>query len=367
MATFGLLLFIASFFIAFFLARKMYNKAKAKNPNRKFPNLVAAIGWYVLFWFLLTMLSISISRSLEEKKPHSSDSAKNTHEAPSEPAIFVKQLGEPKPYTVLKREDKTRAENNRLASYWILAPQAISQADRAATVRKAAEDFQAESKLAVISVFMQMNKSSLGKGYILASAKFFADGCQYSGSPCNDEIWIIDASKDIVSTSQLKIFDEWYKNRDKFLDKKDNLDEDKLTAYLAKKLKIPSSEVNLPFITTEKVNPFYSEEDKKTSADKMIAERSIIKAEQEKLASRKKTIESQFSSWDGSHIDLTRRIKDSMNDPDSYKHFKTRYIDRGDHITVFAEFGGRNGFGGMVRNTISADYTIEGNLIQINE
>lgn len=367
MATFGLLLFIASFFIAFFLARKMYNKAKAKNPNRKFPNLVAAIGWYVLFWFLLTMLSISISRSLEEKKPHSSDSDKKTHEAPSEPAIFVKQLGEPKPYTVLKREDKTRAENNRLASYWILAPQAISQADRAATVRKAAEDFQAESKLAVISVFMQMNKSSLGKGYILASAKFFADGCQYSGSPCNDEIWIIDASKDIVSTSQLKIFDEWYKNRDKFLDKKDNLDEDKLTAYLAKKLKIPSSEVNLPFIITEKVNPFYSEKDKKTSADKMIAERSIIKAEQEKIASRKKTIESQFSSWDGSHIDLTRRIKDSMNDPDSYKHFKTRYIDRGDHITVFAEFGGRNGFGGMVRNNISADYTIEGNLIQINE
>lgn len=191
-------------------------------------------------------------------------------------------------------------------------------------------------------------------------ARFFSDGCQYSGTDCNDEIWVIDASKDIITNDQLKILNEWYKNRNKFLDKEQNLNEEKLTAFIAKKLKIEPSAVNLPYINTEKVNPYFSEEDKKLSLERM-------KNKQEAVAKRAEQIELQFSSWDGSHRDLEKRIKEAMNDPDSYKHYKTVYFDRGDHLTVITEFGGKNGFGGMVRNTVSADYSLDGNFIKENK
>ena len=58
-------------------------------------------------------------------------------------------------------------------------------------------------------------------------------------------------------------------------------------------------------------------------------------------ATRKKRIEGGFHFWDGSHIELTKIIKRRMNDPDSYKHVETRYIDRGDHIWVRTEFLGK--------------------------
>ncbi|MFK4132220.1 hypothetical protein ACI2KR_07995 [Pseudomonas luteola] len=81
---------------------------------------------------------------------------------------------------------------------------------------------------------------------------------------------------------------------------------------------------------------------------------------------RQKTIEAQFSGWDGSHRGLERIIKASMNDPDSYEHVKTTYSDMGgNRIRVKEVFRGKNGFGGMVLNSITADFTIDGNLIRV--
>lgn len=59
-----------------------------------------------------------------------------------------------------------------------------------------------------------------------------------------------------------------------------------------------------------------------------------VKIEEEKQAkiaveARKKRIDRQFSAWDGSHNNLERLIKRSMNDPDSYEHDETVYWDRG--------------------------------------
>lgn len=80
---------------------------------------------------------------------------------------------------------------------------------------------------------------------------------------------------------------------------------------------------------------------------------------------RRKLIEEQFSAWDGSHIKLTRYIKESMNDPDSYEHVETRYKDNGSYILVIATFRGNNVYGGKVKNTISAKVDINGNVIEI--
>jgi len=89
------------------------------------------------------------------------------------------------------------------------------------------------------------------------------------------------------------------------------------------------------------------------------------KAEAEFNKNRRENIEKLFSAYDGSHRGLEKFIKDNMNDPDSYDHIETRYLDKGDHILVITKFRGANAFGGKVINSISANVDLEGNVIEI--
>lgn len=82
---------------------------------------------------------------------------------------------------------------------------------------------------------------------------------------------------------------------------------------------------------------------------------------------RKEQIERGFNSWDGSHINLTSRIKSSMNDPNSYEHVKTTYLDNGDYLIVETTFRGSNAFGGIVTQTVSAKVGLSGNVISLIE
>lgn len=82
---------------------------------------------------------------------------------------------------------------------------------------------------------------------------------------------------------------------------------------------------------------------------------------------RKKKIEAQFSTWDGSHHNLERIIKESMNDPDSYDHVETVYWDSGDYLIVRTTFRGKNAFGGVVKNSVKAKVSIDGQVLQILE
>ena len=81
--------------------------------------------------------------------------------------------------------------------------------------------------------------------------------------------------------------------------------------------------------------------------------------------SRKEQIEKQFSVWDGSHRGLTEMIKKSMNDPNSYEHVETRYVDKVDHLIVRTEFRGKNAFGGVVKNSVTAKVNLDKGGIQI--
>lgn len=79
-------------------------------------------------------------------------------------------------------------------------------------------------------------------------------------------------------------------------------------------------------------------------------------------------VESQFNPWNGEHINMTKTIKSSMNDPSSYKHIKTEYWDMGTHLVVQTEFTGKNGFGGTVRSTAKAKVNSKtGEVIDISE
>ena len=93
----------------------------------------------------------------------------------------------------------------------------------------------------------------------------------------------------------------------------------------------------------------------------------IKEEKQKQIAAEEKTksIESQFSKWNGAHQNLERAIKDSMNDPGSYVHVKTVYWDQGDHLVVQTTFRGKNAFGGVVKNTVKAKVSLDGQILKL--
>lgn len=56
-----------------------------------------------------------------------------------------------------------------------------------------------------------------------------------------------------------------------------------------------------------------------------------------------------------------------MNDPDSYDHVETSYWDMEDYIVVLTTFRGRNAFGGVVKNSVKAKVSLDGEDIEILE
>ena len=64
---------------------------------------------------------------------------------------------------------------------------------------------------------------------------------------------------------------------------------------------------------------------------------------------------------------LTKLIKASMKDPDSYQHVETSYWDMRDHLVVRQTFRGRNAFGGMMVNTVKAKVDLDGKVLEVIE
>lgn len=65
--------------------------------------------------------------------------------------------------------------------------------------------------------------------------------------------------------------------------------------------------------------------------------------------------ESFLSAWDGSNRELVKLVKSAMNDPKSFEHVETRFIDRGNGLSLFMTYRGKNAFGGVVTNKVSAE------------
>jgi hypothetical protein len=85
------------------------------------------------------------------------------------------------------------------------------------------------------------------------------------------------------------------------------------------------------------------------------------------LSEIKAKIDAQFSTWNGSHINLTKLIKQNMNDPSSYEHISTDYWDMNDHLVVLTKYRGNNAFGGKVAGYVKAKVDLNGNVIEIME
>ena len=81
---------------------------------------------------------------------------------------------------------------------------------------------------------------------------------------------------------------------------------------------------------------------------------------------RKEKIEKQFSVWDGSHVRVSRSIKKSMNDPESFDHVNTVYVDKGSFLVIETTFRGKNGFNATVLGKATAKVDLEGNVLALN-
>jgi hypothetical protein len=80
---------------------------------------------------------------------------------------------------------------------------------------------------------------------------------------------------------------------------------------------------------------------------------------------RKQNIEKLFSQWDGSHIELTKKIKESLNDPKSYEHIETTYRDMGSSFTIYTTFTAKNGFGGKLKRQVAVVSDMKGNITEV--
>lgn len=307
-------------------------------------------------WLALTLL-IGFSGEPGGQKKAPATTAAEQVDKQDKPAGFVRVIGEAKPYTIISGDMKTKA---RKETFFVTAPLAETKADRAATARKAASDIFEKTGIPVVTVFVEHDKLFAGKGSNLAKATYFSDACNFSGTDCNSIVWDVAASNVAVTEKEWNVYRDWINNRSRYLDKNGDLNEEKLKAFLAKKYGVKPDDVHLPYpgIDYVGVNPYESEQDKQAEKDKAFAKKAVIEA-------RVKKIQSQFSAWDGSHRTLERAIQKSMNDPDSYEHVETTYRDLGDSLIVSTTFRGKNGFGGVVKNTVVAQVDLDGNILKI--
>jgi len=76
-------------------------------------------------------------------------------------------------------------------------------------------------------------------------------------------------------------------------------------------------------------------------------------------------IQKLFSGWDGSHIKLTEKIKESLNDPKSYEHIETTYRDMDSFLIINTTFTAKNAFGGTLKKEVIVVSDTLGNITDV--
>jgi len=62
------------------------------------------------------------------------------------------------------------------------------------------------------------------------------------------------------------------------------------------------------------------------------------KAEKPKVMTRTDSLKKYFSEVDGSCLEMTDKLNEYLNDPSSYAHIETKYIDLRENTELFNEF-----------------------------
>ena len=64
-------------------------------------------------------------------------------------------------------------------------------------------------------------------------------------------------------------------------------------------------------------------------------------------------------------ITVEKYIKDNMNDPDSYEHVKTTYLETPNYLVVTTKYRGKNKFGGLVLQESMFKVNYEGQVLEV--
>ena len=83
------------------------------------------------------------------------------------------------------------------------------------------------------------------------------------------------------------------------------------------------------------------------------------------VTERKHRINMQFAGFSGANWHVEDYIKERMNDPDSYKHIATTFVDRGSYILVHTRFRGKNALGAVIIQDATAKVDIDGNVLSL--
>lgn len=108
-------------------------------------------------------------------------------------------------------------------------------------------------------------------------------------------------------------------------------------------------------------------EKERLEAELAEAEQKRITKEAETESMRQDLVRLAFSPFDGSHRKLVEFVKSTMNDPKSFEHVETKYVDQGQTLLVTMTFRGSNSFGGIIKDQIIAIVDLEGKVLQVLE
>jgi len=98
-----------------------------------------------------------------------------------------------------------------------------------------------------------------------------------------------------------------------------------------------------------------------------VEEEKKLKEKEKLLAEERKQFGTHcLSAWDGSYDPLVKLVKRIMKDPDSFKHRETRTTKNiNDMHFVYMTYEGKNSFGGVSAEKISAKMSADCKLIEV--
>ncbi len=82
---------------------------------------------------------------------------------------------------------------------------------------------------------------------------------------------------------------------------------------------------------------------------------------------RRQRIKKEFSNRDGSHIKLTKSIREALIYPSSFQHVRTTYVEGGDHLIVAVQFRFQSITGATIPDTLIAKVSLDGRILKIIE
>ncbi len=140
---------------------------------------------------------------------------------------------------------------------------------------------------------------------------------------------------------------------------------------LSKKTLITYSKAGEVEYNNEKIPALSSFVDDKTVETKkafIAMEKKALKQKGEHEKRMQKFEEKCLSSWDGSHRELVKLVKQNMHNPKSFEHVDTRYGITGDYAGIVMVYRGTNAFGAIVTNNIKAKVSLEDcSIISVEE